>query len=157
MDAMAQMAQVAQVVTGVASTVIALLALAVAVRSDRRSREALKVQTYLQLRSRFIEIYRELGPMEEVKPDKIELKLSRQAYWYHVWDEWYISNRLAPKEFSALWKDFFAAGAKSGYSQAALKASLEQLAAMTDRGFGSYAQDLLKELRAMESESSTSD
>lgn len=154
MDAVAQMAQVAQVVTGITSTLIALLALAVAVRSDRRSREALKVQTYLQLRSRFIDIYQELGHMENVEPDNIKLRLARQAYWYHVWDEWYICNRLASKEFSELWKGFFAAGAISAYSQAALKASLEKLAAMTDRGFGAYAQDLLQELRAMEGESS---
>ncbi|MCD5341551.1 hypothetical protein LR392_04825 [Arthrobacter sp. AK04] len=140
----------AQVLTGIAATVVAGFALRVATESDKRSREALKVQTYLQLRSRFIEIYRELGGLEEEETNEVELQLARAAYWHHAWDEWYVTNSLAPREFSDLWTGFFAGAVKSGYCQPGLKASLEKLASKPDEGFGFYATDLIAAVRSME-------
>lgn len=105
------------------------------------------MQTYLHLRSGFLDIYRELGRLDEPKADAVELQLARQAYWHHAWDEWYIGNRLAPREFSGLWDGFFATAVKSGYEHPALRATLDELASKPNTGFGSYAQDLIKELR----------
>ncbi|MET4134330.1 hypothetical protein [Pseudarthrobacter sp. PvP090] len=141
---------VAQVVTAIFSTLAALVALWVGIRSNRRSREALKVQTYLHLRSRFLDIYRELGRLDDSKADAVELQLAREAYWHHVWDEWYIANRLAPREFSGLWDGFFAAAVKSGYEQPALRAAFDELASKPNAGFGAYAQPMIRELRRQE-------
>lgn len=138
---------VASVLTAIFATLTAVIALAVAIRSDRRSREALKVQTYLSLRSGFLDIYRGLGRLDDAEADSVPLELSRQAYWHHAWDEWYIAKRLAPREFSVLWDDFFALAVRSGYKHPALRSTLDSLAKRTDSGFGAYAQDLVKELR----------
>jgi hypothetical protein len=143
---------VAQVVTAIFSTLTALVALWVSIRSDRRSREALKVQTYLHLRSGFLDIYRELGRLDDPKADAVELRLARQAYWHHAWDEWYIANRLAPREFSELWDGFFGDAVKSGYKHPALRATFDELASNPDAGFGAYAENLIRELRRQEDE-----
>ena len=100
---------VASVVTALFSTLTAIVALVVAIRSDRRSREALQVQTYMELRAGFLDIFRELGALDEdPDADEIEVRLARTAYWHHAWDEWYVAKGLAPQEFSGLWDDFFA-------------------------------------------------
>lgn len=136
----------AQVLTGIASMVTAVIALRVAIGTSRRSREALKVQTYLQLRSEFIDIYRELGQLDATKPAS-DTEQARQAYWHHVWDEWYITKKLAPAEFSPLWNEFFAKAVDSGYRQGPLKATFEELASKEDSGFGAYAKELIAEVR----------
>jgi hypothetical protein len=150
MDDSISWVDVAQVVTAVFSTLTAVIALALAIRSNRRSREALKVQTYLELRAGFLEIYRNLGRLTDVEADAVELQLTRQAYWHHAWDEWYIAKRLAPREFSGLWDGFFEAAVRSGYRHPALRATLDDLAENTEAGFGSYARELIEELRTPE-------
>jgi hypothetical protein len=130
------------------------VALGLAIRSDRRSRQVLKVQIYLQLRSRFLDIYRALGRLDDANADEVELKLARQAYWHHSWDEWYIANRLAPTEFSTLWDQFFATAARPGYEHPALRVTFDDLASNSDTGFGAYAQDLITWLRMQKRESS---
>jgi hypothetical protein len=142
----------ATVVTAFFSTSTAVVALVVAMRSDRRSREALKVQTYLQLRAGFLDIYRQLGKLDDAADEGIEVKLTRQAYWHHAWDEFYVARRLAPREFSILWDDFFRLAVKSGLGHAALMNTLDELAREKDVGFGAYAQELVAEVKAMEQE-----
>ncbi len=78
--------------TALFSTLTAAVAMVVAIRSDRRSREALKVQTYLQLRAGFLDIYRQLGKLDEERAEGIEVELTRQAYWHHAWDEYYVAK-----------------------------------------------------------------
>jgi hypothetical protein len=153
MDGEASWTDIASVVTAIGSTLTALVALGLAIRSDRRSRQALVVQTYLHLRSGFLEIYRDLGALDETEADSEELRLARQAYWHHAWDEWYVAKRMAPSEFAGLWDDFFAFAVLSGYRHPALRATLDELAARKEAGFGAYAGTLIAELRRMEAES----
>jgi hypothetical protein len=152
MDGETSWVDVATVITAFFSTSTALVALVVAIRSDRRSREALKVQTYLQLRAGFLDIYRQLGRLDEEGEEGIEVKLTRQAYWHHAWDEFYVATKLAPREFSTLWDDFFRLAVKSGLGHTALTKTLDDLASKKDVGFGAYAQELVSEVKAMEQE-----
>ena len=141
--------EITTVVTGFFATMTAAIGLVVALRSDRRSREALKVQTYLQLRAVFLDIFRELGRLEDAGDEGLAIKLARQAYWHHTWDEWYVAKRLAPHEFASLWDDFFAEAVRSGIEHDALWATLEDLARDRKAGFGAYAQELINVVRAM--------
>lgn len=141
----------ASVATALFSTLTAIVALVVAIRSDRRSREALRVQIYMELRAGFLDIFRELGALDEdSNADEIEVKMARTAYWHHAWDEWYVAKGLAPQEFSGLWDDFFAKAVMSGYRHPALRKVLDELGRRRDTGFGAYAQDLIVELRRLD-------
>jgi hypothetical protein len=133
----------AGVITGVASSLIALVAVIVAIRSDRRSREVVKVQTYLMLRSGFLDIYRQLGALEDANADSVDLRLTRQAYWHHAWDEWYIAKKVAPREFEDLWDDFFSVAVQSGLKHPALRSVLDDLIRDTEVGFGAYAKEFV--------------
>lgn len=141
--------EVAQVLTAIASLFIAVIAVALAIRSDKRSREAMRVQTYLELRSGFLDIFRDLGQLDQEGTDTVELRLVREAYWHHAWDEWYITHALAPREFAALWDDFFADAVRSGYRHPGLKESLERLTATND-AFATYAKEMIDELQRSE-------
>lgn len=152
MDGETSWVDAATVITAIASTLTAVVALIVAISSDRRSREALKVQTYLQLRAGFLEIYRQLGELDAAESEGIDVKLTREAYWHHAWDEFYVTKRLAPLEFLSLWDDFFRLAIKSGLGHTALMRALDDLADKKEVGFGAYAQDLVAEVKAMEQE-----
>lgn len=141
----------AGVLAAVFSTVTAVVALIVAIRSDRRSRQALKVQTYLQLRGKFLDIFQQLGRLDRQEDEGIEVTLARQAYWHHAWDEFYVAKRLAPDEFATLWDDFFRPAVKSGLHEGLVQ-TLNNLASDRSVGFGAYAQDLVAEVRQMEEE-----
>jgi hypothetical protein len=141
---------VATVVVGIASTLVATVAVVIAIRTDRRSREVLKVQTYLSLRSRFLDLYTELGRLQDQGPDDVGLRLARAAYWHHSWDEWYISKRLSPHEFGDLYDKFFSIAVLSGLNHPALRASLDDLTQNPTAGFGAYAKDFLDDLHRLD-------
>ncbi len=148
--------ELATLFTGVASTVTAVVALVLARRTDLRSREALKVQTYLQLRSEFLKIYPDLGQLDDPEPKTNEQGLARAAYWHHAWDEWYITKKLAPSEFGVLWDDFFVSAARGGISHAALRTAFTKLKSDKESGFRVYASDLIEEVQRLEREAAAS-
>jgi hypothetical protein len=115
-------------------------------RSERRSREVTKAQVYLTLRQNFIDIYRELGDLEGGADPEAQLRLARQAYWHHAFNEWYVS-RLAPRELGDLWPSFFRAANASGFRHPALRETFDRMSANPDVGFGSYAKDFIEEVR----------
>ncbi|WP_433297526.1 hypothetical protein ACQP2F_41245 [Actinoplanes sp. CA-030573] len=143
---------IAAVATATVSTLIALIAVVIAIRNDRRSRQVIKIQTYLALRSRFIEIYQRLGKLEDSRTpqDDVALRLTRQAYWHHCWDEWFISERLSPAEFGDMWKRFFSAAAESGLRHPALRTTLAEMSRDRTVGFGRYGRDLIDELHRLD-------
>lgn len=149
MNATPSWIDMASVIAAIFSTLTAIIALWVAVRSDRRSRDALKVQTYLQLRNQFIDIYRNSGSLDESDSPAVEVRQAREAYWHHTWDEFFITRRLAPREFSMLWDQFFKSAIESGLDHPAMVKAFDDLASKR-AGFGAYAQDLIAEIRAMQ-------
>ncbi|MBM2614258.1 hypothetical protein JIG36_01650 [Actinoplanes sp. LDG1-06] len=141
--------------TALASLLIALIAVILAIRTDRRSREVLKIQTYLSLRSRFIELLQKLGELEDTRPaDDPELRLARVAYWHHSWDEWYLSERLSRAEFGGMWDGFFSKAMLAGLRHSALRQTLDDLRASDQAGFGSWAQEFIAEVERLEKASS---
>ncbi len=142
----------ASVITAVASTLVALAALWLALRSDRRSRQALKVQTYLQLRTRFLELYPQLGDLDSADAETLP---ARKAYWHHVWDEYYVANKLAPDEFRPLWDEFFRTAMLTGLAHPSIRNALDLLVLDRSAGFAAYAQDLVDEVRRAQDTSGT--
>lgn len=128
------------------SATTAATAIVFTYRSERRSREVTKAQVYLTLRQTFIDIYRELGDLEGGADPEAQLRLARQAYWHHAFNEWYVS-RLAPRELGDLWPSFFRAANASGFRHPALRDTFDRMAADPDVGFGSYAKDFITEVR----------
>jgi hypothetical protein len=132
-------------ISGGLSALTALIAVVIAIRSERRSREVLKAQMYLTLRQGFHDIYRELGDLTGRSEEDTDLRMARQAYWHHAFDEWYISQ-LAPRELGDMWNAFFKRATLSGWAHPALKATLDELAKDRSSGFGAYAQPFICEL-----------
>lgn len=127
------------------SAVTALFAVVIAVRAEKRSRAVAAAQIYLELRSRFLEIYTKMGDLGRPSENDEE-RAARYAYWHHCFDEWYISTRLAPQEFRSLWKSFYRSVQQSGLSHKELEQSLGELQRERTMGFGMYAQDFVTEL-----------
>jgi hypothetical protein len=137
------------------SSIIAFVAILIAVHNERRSREVAKTQIYLALRDRFIGIYEKLGDLDKDATSDISTRLARQAYWHHVFDEWYISHELAPREMGDMWNRFYERAAKSGYGHTALRSTLGELADDKSGGFGAYAQDFISSFMISSDSSST--
>jgi hypothetical protein len=116
----------------------ALVAVYMAVRAEGRSRKVGAAQLYLELRSRMISLYTQLGDMDSTTATDAERK-ARAAYWHHCYDEWYLSTRLAPEEFGALWEDFYKQASRSGLRHAGLRSALEELTSSPHSKFADYA------------------
>ena len=132
--------------SGGLSALTALVAVVIAVRSDRRSREVARAAIFLNLREGFRDIYRELGDLQGGDDPEAPLKLARQSYWHHAFDEWYVPQ-LAPREFGDLWQNFFLKTVLSGYGHPPLRDALEDLMADGTKGFGAYAGEFADEVR----------
>ena len=144
----AQWAAALSAASAVVSSLIAFVAVLIAVRNERRSREVVKSQIYLSLREGFLGIYKELGDLEEKGAvQDVRLRLVRQAYWHHAFDEWYVSHSLAPRELRDLWDQFFKTAARAGYAHASLQRTLEELTADKSAGFGAYASEFILALK----------
>jgi len=137
--------------SGGLSALTALVAVLIAVRSDRRSREVARATIFLSLREGFRDIYRELGDLEGGDDPEAQLKLVRQSYWHHAFDEWYVPQ-LAPREFGDLWRTFFRKTVRSGYGHAALRTALESMMADPSKGFAAYAGEFADEVRRIAAE-----
>jgi hypothetical protein len=131
--------------SGGISAITALIAVVVAVRNDRRSREVARAVVFLSLRDGFREIYRELGDLQGGDDPDAPLKLARQSYWHHAFNEWYVPQ-LAPREFGDLWRGFFLKTVLSGYGHPPLRQALDDLMADRTKGFGAYAGDFAEEV-----------
>ncbi|GEA87383.1 hypothetical protein [Cellulomonas cellasea] len=143
--------EVVAAASGGLSALTALVAVAVAVRSDRRSREIARVAIFLNLRDGFRDIYRELGDLRGADDPGAPLRLARESYWHHAFDEWFVPQ-LAPRECGDLWSGLFRTMVVSGYGHAPLRQVLDDLMAEPDKGFGAYAGAFADEVRKVAAE-----
>jgi hypothetical protein len=74
-------------ISGGLSALTAFIAVVIAIRSERRSREVMKAQMYLTLRTRFLDLYRQLGDLTSRSEEDVDLRMARHAYWHHAFDE----------------------------------------------------------------------
>ncbi len=139
-------------IAAVASSTTALVAVVIAVLAERRSRaaerrgsELLTVQAYLTLRTGFLEIFRELGNVNEPEPATPEERRAREAYWHHAYDEWLVGTKLAPHALPELW-NVFHEKIITGAAHPALEFSLRKLMEDPAAGFGAFASEFVEAL-----------
>lgn len=120
------------------------------------------LSTYVQIRSGFHEIYRELdletedGDLNEAHGYNATSALSqrqmRRAYWHQSYDSWWLGSQLdkllsEQLDVLPLWSDNFEEKVRSGYNHPVLQECLDELASETERGFGRYAGDFVAVVR----------
>jgi hypothetical protein len=108
-----------------ASGAIALAAFFLSWRTDQRAKALARTQMFLELRTRFLEVFRRLPPFDkassEYTPDERTAVLT---YWHHTFDEWYVTNRLSHRYLKELWDDFFTPAVLAGMKHAGMRAVL---------------------------------
>jgi hypothetical protein len=115
-----------------ASAAVALAAFFLSWRADERAQVLARTQMFLELRTRFIEVFRQLPPFDKHSADYTpEERAGVLAYWHHAFDEWYITNQLNQKPMQKLWDDFFAPAVLAGMRHDGLR---EVLFNMIDSG-----------------------
>jgi hypothetical protein len=127
-----------------ASAVAAFASLAVAYTTQRSAREVALVQVHLALRTRFLEIYRQLPLADDCSPADGN---ASQAYWHNAYDEWFITTQLTT-QFKKLWTDFYSTAIAAGFQHDVLEAELAFLLQQQE-GFATYAGKFVDELETM--------
>ncbi|WP_320775837.1 hypothetical protein [Streptomyces sp. CRN 30] len=130
-------------ISGALSALAAMVAVYMAVRAEGRTRKVAAAQLYLEMRSRFIGLYTQLGDMDSTVATAAEYK-ARVAFWHHCYDEWYLSTRFAPREFGDLWQDFYRDAGRSALHHAGLRAALEDLTSSPHSRFVVYAAGFIQ-------------
>ena len=130
-------------VIAVASVVVAFASLFASLQSQRRAERVALVETHLELRGRFLEIYQHL----DFEPDRNPARAAAQAYWLNAYDEWFITNRLTP-EFKRLWNKFYGRAIIAGLAHPVLEQELRHLLGMHE-GFGMYADEFVQDLEVL--------
>ena len=130
-------------VIAISSVVVALASLFASLQSQRRDERVALVQTHLELRGRFLELYQRL-PLGE---DRDPARAAMQAYWLNAYDEWFITNRLTP-EFKQLWTKFYGRAIVAGLAHPVFEQELRHLLGMRE-GFGLYADEFVKDIEVL--------
>ena len=106
-----------EIIISFSSFVVSLLAFMFSRRADARAKQMARGNLFLELRSRFNDIYEGL-PQGYRNPDwraKNESeKHAVRRYWHHCFDEWYLTNCLNKDNMSVLWNDYFSDGITAG-------------------------------------------
>ena len=133
----------------IASGAIALAAFFLSWRADQRAKALARTQMFLELRTRFLEVFRRLPALDKAASEYTpEEKKAVLAYWHHTFDEWYVTNRLSHKYLKELWNDFYAPAVLAGMRHPGLRAVLFDMID-TDEQFGEYRRtfgDAMKSL-----------
>src|SRR5215510_5856518 len=127
-----------EVEVAAASAAIALAAFFLSWRADRRAAALARTQMFLELRTKFLEVYKRLPSFEKSASDYTpEEKAAVLAYWHHTFDEWYVTNRLNHKHMKELWDEFYAPSILAGMRHDGLRVVLFAMIDAEDE-FGEY-------------------
>ena len=139
-----------------ATAAVALAAFFLSWRADARAATLARTQMFLELRTRFLEVFRQLPPFDKPASDYTpEQKAAVLAYWHHTFDEWYVTHRLNRKELKKLWDDFYAPAVLAGMRHPGLREVLFQMIDAADefgeyrRGFGAAMKSLWESRKAV--------
>jgi hypothetical protein len=133
------------------SVIVALAAFWLSVRADARSRAAARTPLYLELRTRFLEVYAELPPRYSDpgwEPTSPEEEAAVMRYWHHTFDEWYMTNRLNEKHMRELWIKYYSSAILSGLKHRGLRKVLIKMTSRAEE-FGIYWKDFRNKLTSM--------
>lgn len=107
------------------SAVIAVASAIFAFNANRNNRHVAATQIFLQLRENYLLIQatlpprlRELNWVAEVDSDDWR-KL--EAYWYQIFNEWFITRKLYGGVYKDLWNEFYAETVKSALKHSSIR------------------------------------
>jgi hypothetical protein len=121
-----------------ASAAVALAAFFLSWRADVRAATVVRTQIFLELRTRFIDVFQRLPRFDKPASDYTpEEKAAVLSYWHHTFDEWYVTNHLNHKHMKKLWDEFYAPAVLAGMRHSGLREVLFQMIDAEDR-FGEY-------------------
>lgn len=145
-------------IIALSSAVIALAAFFLAFRADSRAKELAMTQMFLALRSRFLDVYLRLPPVQRpVSEYTDDDKAAVLAYWHHSFDEWYVTTQLSHKHMKKLWKEFYAPAILSGMRHSSYREVLFEIIE-SEGEFGEYRRGFDKAVKKLwESRRATSD
>jgi hypothetical protein len=138
-----------EIASAVASAAVALAAFFLSWRSDARARVLARTQMFLELRTRFLEVFQRLPPFDKPSSSYTpEEKLVVLSYWHHAFDEWYVTNRLSHKDMKELWDEFYAPAVLAGMEHQGFR---DVLFNMIDEqeGFGEYRRSFGKAMKKL--------
>ncbi len=132
-----------------ASAAVALAAFFLSWRADARAAALARTQMFLELRTRFLEVFQQLPPFDKPASDYTpEEKAAVLAYWHHTFDEWYVTNRLNHKHMKELWDDFYIPAVLAGMRHPGLREVLFQMIEAEDE-FGEYHRSFGDAMRTL--------
>ena len=131
------------------STIFAGLAILISLVTYFRNKTIVKAQVFIELRYRFIEIYDKLPEnykSETWLPKKDTKEWSIiQEYWYHVFNEWFITNKVDRWQLHSLWRKYYKNAIYSGLRNRPLRYVLNQMIA-DESSFAGYCTKFEKVL-----------
>jgi hypothetical protein len=139
-----------EIASAIASAAVALAAFFLSWRSDARAKVLARTQMFLELRTRFLEIYQRLPPFDKPSSSYTpEEKLVVLSYWHHAFDEWYVTNRLSQKHMKELWDEFYAPSILAGMAHQGLRDVLFNTYIKEQEGSGEFRRSFGKALKKL--------
>ena len=130
--------------------IIALIAFIFSLRADARSKATIRMQLYLELKTRFLEVFRGLPAQyadSNWEPADENEELAVKQYWYHAFDEWYITTKLNEKYMKGLWNEYYSSAILGGLKHNGLRKVCGTM--FREDEFGIYSSEFLNELTKM--------
>lgn len=123
-------ADVVSALVAMLSLVVSGAAYRIARDADARAQTAARTEVYLSLRTRFMSLHAAL-PHDYGDPgweprDKAEREAATR-YWYHAFDEWYVTTQIDRPVLGSLWTGFFEDAVLSGVRRRGLRLQLVEL------------------------------
>lgn len=134
------------------STIIALIALVFSILADARSNATTRMQLYLELKTRFLEVFGNLPPKfsdANWKPANKNDEIKVKKYWHHSFDEWYITNKLNKRYMKGLWEKYYSSAILAGLKHNGLRKVCVTMLNEKEKEFGHYTREFENELTMM--------
>jgi hypothetical protein len=138
-----------------ATVVVAALAFAGSLVALFNTLSVARAQLYLELRKRFAEINAQLPRGSEngkrywdkgwlPDPESKDFAIF-ERYWYHAFDEWFVTNVLHPFRFGKLWRKFYRRAIFQGARHDAIRYALYRMQGRTS--FSGYRTEFVEEMK----------
>ena len=126
--------------------------------SESKEGNSTVTETYLKLRDRFLTIYKNLPEKFQHKDytpkEDSEEWQSIETYWYHVFDEWYLTLKMGNKNLKQLWDSLYKNSIRSSMNKASLRLVLDKMVE-SEKSFGGYRDEFYEQLVSLGSKNSS--
>lgn len=132
--------------------VVAILALFLSWSADRRAKDAARSRLFLDLRAQLVQVHEGLPSTYRDPtwtPTEIDEKHAVRRYWYHAFNEWFITNRLNRRHMKELWDQYYADAVLAGLEHRGLREFFKEMTEPEAERPGQYWRDFREELERL--------